>query len=117
VTINADDCAWLLDLLQAAASGENVAKRFTQNKKASPEVERHFWIACDVAQHRHDRSEDPLAAVAKRWGMYDSDDKGRANVEKIILVSALTLAASRTCWAAASRESSNGTALDLPAIH
>jgi hypothetical protein len=71
--LEGSDRRWLLELLQSAAVGEDVSKRFTKNKKPSPEAERHFWIALDVAQHIHDRRAPAHDLVAQRWGLTDAD--------------------------------------------
>jgi hypothetical protein len=84
VSLDSADRAWLYELLEAVRNGEDVSKRFTRNAKPSPEAERHFWIACDVAQSIHDKQNEPYEAVAKRWRLDDADAKGPDNVRKIV---------------------------------
>lgn len=60
---------WLVELLDSLRLGEDVSNRFTKNAKLSPEAERHFWIACDVAQHIHDGRKPAHDLVAARWGV------------------------------------------------
>jgi hypothetical protein len=76
------DRAWLVELLDSIRLGEDVSKRFTKNGKPSPQADLHFWIACDVAQHLHDRKRGAHAAVAKRWAM--DNVTGPDSVAKIV---------------------------------
>ncbi len=70
--------SWLVKLLDAAASGEDVSARFTANKKPSPEAERHFWIALDYREHVQAKRGPAARKVAERWGM-----KGHAAEETV----------------------------------
>jgi hypothetical protein len=72
--IDAADRAWLVDVLDAARLGEDVSKRFTKSAKPSPNAERHFWIACDVAQHLHDGKRPAHKLVAERWNIVTNSD-------------------------------------------
>ena len=83
-TLNAADRAWLGELLEALILGKDVEARFTQRVKPTPKAELHFWIACDVAQHVHDKKKDVHALVAKRWRMDDADAKGADNIAQIV---------------------------------
>ncbi len=68
-SLDREDCAWLYELLEAIRSGEDVARRFTRNKKLRPMADRDFWLACDVAEHVHRRESPAYRLVAERWGM------------------------------------------------
>jgi hypothetical protein len=72
-TLDDAERAWLVELLDSMRLGEDVSRRFTRNAKLSPEAERHFWIACDVARHIHDGLAPAHDLVAQRWKLKLSD--------------------------------------------
>ena len=81
-TLENSDRAWLINLLSAVQSGEDVSRRFTENKKPSPEAERHLWIAFDYEQHLHDKIKPAALKVAERWNL--SEVEGAETVRTIV---------------------------------
>jgi hypothetical protein len=69
VTLTQADAGWLCELLTAIMAGEDVSRRFLENRKPSPEADRNFWIACDYAQHVHAGIKPAAEKVADRWSL------------------------------------------------
>jgi hypothetical protein len=67
------DARWLCELLNAIGTGADVSTRFFMSAKAGSKRELHFWIACDLAQHVHDKTTRARSLVAERWGFVAAD--------------------------------------------